>query len=167
MDYTSLSSNLISMTWDWHFIKLQQLWHILPHSRDKVSQYNNPNWGDHNKTDQIRYISCTPNITQPPVYKPQSNWSWLIRTLSVRPICDITMTSSNGNIFCVTGLSCGEFTSHRWIPCAQRPLARSFDVFFDMRLNKQLSKQSWSWWFGTTSHPLRRQCNVTGCNKLD
>ena len=26
------------------------------------------------------------------------------------------MSSSNGNIFCVTGLLCGEFTSHRWIP---------------------------------------------------
>ena len=26
------------------------------------------------------------------------------------------MTSSNGNIFCVTGHLCGEFTGHRWIP---------------------------------------------------
>ena len=26
------------------------------------------------------------------------------------------MTSSNGNIFCVTGPLCGEFTGHRWIP---------------------------------------------------
>ena len=26
------------------------------------------------------------------------------------------MTSSNGNIFCVTGPLCGELTSHRWIP---------------------------------------------------
>ena len=26
---------------------------------------------------------------------------------------------------------------------AQRPVTRSFDVFFDLRLNKQLSKQSW------------------------
>ena len=24
---------------------------------------------------------------------------------------------------------------------------RSFDGFFDLRLNKQLSKQSWGWWF--------------------
>ena len=27
-----------------------------------------------------------------------------------------TMTSSNGNIFCVTGHLCGEFTGPRWIP---------------------------------------------------
>ena len=29
----------------------------------------------------------------------------------------------------------------------QRSVTRSFDVFFDMRLNKRLSKQSWGWWF--------------------
>ena len=28
---------------------------------------------------------------------------------------------------------------------AQRPVTRSFDVFIDLRLNKQLSKQSWGW----------------------
>ena len=45
---------------------------------------------------------------------------------------------------------------------AQRPVTRSFDVFFDMRLNKRLSKQSWGWWFETPSRPLWRHCNV--CN---
>ena len=34
---------------------------------------------------------------------------------------------------------------------AQRPVTRSFDVFFDLRLNKRLSKQSWGWWFKTLS----------------
>ena len=29
----------------------------------------------------------------------------------------------------------------------KRPVTRSFDVFFDLRLNKCLSKQSWGWWF--------------------
>ena len=28
----------------------------------------------------------------------------------------------------------------------QRPVTRSFDIFFDMRLNKRSSKQSWGWW---------------------
>ena len=37
---------------------------------------------------------------------------------------------------------------------AQRPLTRSFDVFFDLRLNKRLSKQSWGWWFETPSRSL-------------
>ena len=34
---------------------------------------------------------------------------------------------------------------------AQRPVTWSFDVFFDLRLNKLLSKQSWGWWFETPS----------------
>ena len=29
----------------------------------------------------------------------------------------------------------------------QRPLTRSFDVFFDPRLNKRLSEQSWGRWY--------------------
>ena len=42
---------------------------------------------------------------------------------------------------------------------AQRPVTRSFDVFFDL-LNKPLRKQSWGWWIETPSRPLWRHCNV-------
>ena len=42
---------------------------------------------------------------------------------------------------------------------AQRPVTRSFEVFFDLRLNKRLSKQSFGWWFETPSRPLRRHSN--------
>ena len=42
---------------------------------------------------------------------------------------------------------------------SQRPVTQSFDVFFDMRLNKQLSKQSWGWWFETPSSSLWHHCN--------
>ena len=37
---------------------------------------------------------------------------------------------------------------------AQRPVTRSFGVFFNLRLNKRLSKQSWGWWFEMPSRPL-------------
>ena len=43
---------------------------------------------------------------------------------------------------------------------AQRPVTRSFDVFFDLRLNKRLSKQWWDCWFETLSRPLWRHCNA-------
>ena len=43
---------------------------------------------------------------------------------------------------------------------AQRPVTRSFVVFFDLCLNKRLSKWSWGWWFETLSCLLWRQCNV-------
>ena len=42
---------------------------------------------------------------------------------------------------------------------AQRPVTRSFDIFFDLRPNKQLSKQYRGWWFETPSRPLWRPCN--------
>ena len=32
---------------------------------------------------------------------------------------------------------------------AQRPMTRSFDVFFDQRLNERSSKQTLGWWFET------------------
>ena len=69
------------------------------------------------------------------------------------------MTSSNGNIFRVTGPLCGEFTGPGEFP-SQRPVTRSFDVFVDLRLNKRLSKQPWGWLFETPSWPLWRHCNV-------
>ena len=67
------------------------------------------------------------------------------------PLVLLMMTSSNGNIFRVTGHLCGEFTG---------PVARSFDGFFDLRLNKRLGKQSRGWWFETLSCPLWRHCNA-------
>ena len=47
------------------------------------------------------------------------------------------MTSSNGNIFCVTCPLCGKFTGYR----CKRSVTRNFEVFFDL-LNKRSSKQS-------------------------
>ena len=40
----------------------------------------------------------------------------------------------------------------------QRPVTRSFDVFFDLCLNKRLSKQSWGLWSETPPRPLWRHC---------
>ena len=42
----------------------------------------------------------------------------------------------------------------------QRPVTRSFDVYFDLRPENQLSKQSWGWWFETLSHSLWRHRNA-------
>ena len=47
----------------------------------------------------------------------------------------------------------------------QRPVTRSFDVFFDLRLSKRLSKQWWGWWFETPLRPLWRHCNGNIANK--
>ena len=66
------------------------------------------------------------------------------------------VTSSNRNIFRVTGHLSG-----------QRPVTRSFDVFFDLRLNKRLGKQSWGWWFETLSCPLWRHRNEVNLTRAD
>ena len=68
------------------------------------------------------------------------------------------MTSSNGNIFRVTGHLCRVFTGHRWIPRTKASDAERW-CFLDLRLNKRLNKQSWGWWFETASHSLWRHCN--------
>ena len=50
-------------------------------------------------------------------------------------------------------LATGEFPS-------QRPVTQSFDIFFDLRLNKLLSKQSRRRWFEMPLHSLWHHCNV-------
>ena len=75
------------------------------------------------------------------------------------------MTSSNGNIFRVTGPLCGEFTGPGEFP-TQRPVTQSFDIFFDLRLNKRLNKQSWGWWFETLSRPFWRHRNARKLPRL-
>ena len=70
---------------------------------------------------------------------------------------NMPMTSSNGNIFRVTGPLWGKSNGHRWIP-----LTKASDVFFYLRLNKRLSKQSRRRWFETPLRPLWRRCNANG-----
>ena len=55
-------------------------------------------------------------------------------------------------------LCAGNSPVHGEFP-TQRPVTLSFDVFFDMRLNKQLNKQTWGWWFERLSRPLWRHRN--------
>ena len=75
---------------------------------------------------------------------PLTKGKWCGKRFHVRTSsCSSMMTSSNGNIFRVTGHLCGEFTGPGEFP-TQRPVTRSFDVFFDLRLNKRLSKQPWA-----------------------
>ena len=78
------------------------------------------------------------------------------------------MTSSNGNIkasrllaFCVGNSPVtGEFP-------VQRPVTRSFDVSFDLRLNQLMSKPWRRWWFKTPSCSLWRHCNVIGISVFE
>ena len=50
---------------------------------------------------------------------------------------------------------------------AQRPVTRSFDVFFDLLLDKRFSKQSWGWWFEALSYPFWRHSNVSATIRVE
>ena len=55
------------------------------------------------------------------------------------------MTSSNGNIFRVTGHLCGEFIAPRWIHRTNASGAELW-CFLWSASEERLSKQSWGWW---------------------
>ena len=65
----------------------------------------------------------------------------------------VMMTSSNGNIFSVSGICAGNSLVTGEFP-AQRPVTQGFDAFFDLRLYKRVSKQWLGWWSETPSSPL-------------
>ena len=77
-----------------------------------------------------------------------SNFSWA--TTTTEWALSVMMTSSNGNIFRVTGPLWGNPPVTGGFP---PPVTRSFDVFFDLRLNKRLSKRCSLW----------RRCKVESC----
>ena len=66
------------------------------------------------------------------------------------------MTSSNGNLFRVTG----PLYYHRSpVNSPHKGQWRGALMFSMICLNKRLSKQSWGWWFETPSRPFWRYCN--------
>ena len=82
-------------------------------------------------------------VTEPVCSGTRSWWRHQMKTLSAQ----LAICAGNSPVT-------GEFT-------AQRPVTRSFDVFFDLRLNKWLSKQWWCWWVETPSRPLWCHCNIS------
>ena len=70
------------------------------------------------------------------------------------------MTSSNETFSALLAFCAGNS------PGIQKPVTRSFGVFFDLCLNKRVSKQSWDWWSETPSSWSWRQCNESTDSSL-
>ena len=87
-------------------------------------------------------------VTYKDIVYPTKYTSYCV-VLCFAGVISYMMTSSDGNIFRVTGPLCASL----------RPVARSFDVFFDLHMNQRLSKQLRHRWFETPSRSLRRHCN--------
>ena len=64
-------------------------------------------------------------------------FSWIVRNMEILTLCEGNSPITGG------------FPS-------QRPVTRSFDIYFDLRLNKRLRKQSRRRWFETPSRSLWR-----------
>ena len=79
--------------------------------------------------------------SQTPLFGNGSRWRHQMETFSAL----LALCAENSSVT-------GEFLT-------QRPVVWSFDVFFDLCLNKQLNKQSWVWWLETPSCSLWRHCN--------
>ena len=110
-----------------------------------------------NKDENVYILCCFAVLKK--FFREMSYWLLSWKTVQSYSM----MTSSNGNIFRVTGPLCGEFTGPGEFP-TQRPVTRSFDVYFDLRLNKRLCKQSRGWWFETLLCPL--WCHSNGMQGL-
>ena len=68
------------------------------------------------------------------------------------------MTSSNGNIFRISGHLCGKFTGPRWISRTKAGDAELW-CFLWFTPDKRLGKQPWGWWFETPAWSLWRHRN--------
>ena len=104
------------------------------------------------------YLHAT-NVLDQIKFSVPINWHlvqynlWVLSTFSPRWRHQMETFSASLAICAGNSPVPGEFPS-------QKPVTRSFDVFFDLRLNKRLSKQSWGWWFETLSWSLWRHCNA-------
>ena len=102
-----------------------------------------------------------------PLLKNHNTWQWYLRCQATRmhsedykfryvsALPSIMMPSSNGNISALPALCEGNPSVTRGFP-SQRPVTRSFDVFFDLHLNKHSRRR----WFETPSRLLWRHCYV-------
>ena len=90
----------------------------------------------------------------------KATYDWLILSLNFTDSLSYASwwRHQTGNLFALLAICAGNLPVTGEFP-AQKPVTWSFDVFFDLRLNERLSKQSWGWWFETPLRPLWRQSN--------
>ena len=106
--------------------------------------------GPNNNFPALVQIMACHLVGAKPLFKPMI--IALLTALMSLAQCWIHHDVTKWKLFHVSGHLCGEFPT-------QRPLTLNFDVSFDLRLNKWLSKQSWDWWLEMLSCPLWHHCN--------
>ena len=154
---------------------VSKLWHFHKNTRSCVENEcccpRTVNISNVNFTSKIIKLHVRPEIVNADPFigahdQLMASMYWLrslynnIYTLSYDTFVSLfMMTSSNGNVLALLALCAGNSPVIGEFP-TQRPVTRSFDVFFDLRLNKRLGQQSRRWWFETPSCLLWGHCNV-------
>ena len=101
----------------------------------------------------LRYVSLLPTIKVTDT-EPIENYDEILLCMQISWWRHQMGSFSALVALCVgNSMVTGEFPS-------ERPVTRFFDVFFDLGLNKRLSKLSRRRWFETSSRSLWRHCNV-------
>ena len=109
----------------------------------------------------LRWFSrYNPNSAPPSLIKNML-WFRMINQNIVSILEPFVMMSTNGNFSPLLALCVGNPPVIGGFP-SLRPVTRSLDVYFDLRLNKQLGKRSRRRWFEKPSRLLWRHCNVSG-----
>ena len=150
-----LARVIIDTTSKWRRVKFQAKWGSVSWPPSPVVKARLPAYGIHNKiyTPFVLIDAWFGFHNSSYIHLPMS-LRVVDLAFSCRPQCPWwrhqMKTFSALLAFCAA--VAGEFP-------AQRPVMRSFDVFFDLRLHKRLSKQSWGWWFETLSCSLWRHRN--------
>ena len=116
-----------------------------PWNKWVMYSHDTPDWFHHDDDD----ITCKRFHWNPPITGNAEFWRF---SLSM-------MRHQMETFSALLALCAGNLPVSGEFP-AQRSVTRSFDVFFDLCLNRRLSKQSWGWWFEKLSSPLWRHCNA-------
>ena len=111
-----------------------------------------PSWMSMRASLAPHWAICfaVPPPISPPAPIGMNNYICVFNTWT---LINTMMRSSNETFSASLAICAGNSPVPGEFP-AQTPVTRSFDVFFDLRLNKRFGKQPWGWWFETPSHPL-------------
>ena len=113
----------------------------------------------------ITIITCSTHVGKVSQTDFPCDWTWYLTCQSLKTSFNSLAPGRNAwwrhqaeTFSALLAICAGNSPVAREFP-TQRPVTRSFDVFFDLRLNRRLSKQSWGLWIETLACPLWRHYN--------
>ena len=177
--YTTPEITFMIRISSWNLVRVPKAW-LWAH----VQSFNLKFWSQalflqYTNFERIFWRARKTLVKQPPGSPHWGHWSKYALMMSTNPIEPYHYEEMNPLITQTNGLTwwCYEMETFSALLAlcegnpqvtggfpSQKPLTQSIDNFFDLRLNKQFSKQSRCWWFETPSHPLWCHCNA--CNML-